>query len=57
MPIAGGIGAAVLVLLFVHSGAVLDHRRRAWCGCPSKARVRAETGGFVDQVLASDGQT
>jgi putative peptide zinc metalloprotease protein len=53
--VAGGTAAAVLILLFlvpvpfstVAQGVV-------WL--PEKARVRAQTGGFVVDVLAADGQ-
>jgi putative peptide zinc metalloprotease protein len=54
--IAGSIAAGVLVLLFVVP-VPFSTTAQGVVWLPEQARVRAETGGFVIQVLATDGQS
>ena len=53
--VAGGVAAAALVLLFVVP-VPFSTVAQGVVWLPEKARVRAQTGGFVDEVLAADGQ-
>lgn len=53
--VAGGLGLAVVVMLFVIP-VPFSTTAQGVVWLPEHARVRAETGGFVKEVLASDGQ-
>ena len=53
--VAGGVAAAVVVLLFVVP-VPFSTTAEGVVWLPEQARVRAESGGFVVEVLAADGQ-